>query len=126
MQIRLILASLALLGLAACGTADASRPDHRIGVLDDPTHPGRTIALAPSCQKWREWPGQDLENDFNPEFGCAQNYNLAKTIVNPNDLVHGHAIGAADANASILGIERYRSDKKKELINPKDIGSTNQ
>ncbi len=123
----------ALLTLVACGLLTAcvdsptsSMPDHRIAVLTDPNAKGKLVAVPKSCPEWEQEMGDGLENDYPANFGCAQNYNLAKMIVEPNDLVRGRVPSMADANPGVLSIERYRADKKKELINPKDLGATSK
>lgn len=113
-------------GLSACSldSATESRPNNRIAVIADPEQKGKLVAIPPACKNWRYDPADGLENHFRDQVECAQQYNLAKMIAQPKDLVHGRRAGPADANPSILGIERYRQDKKKELIIPKEINAT--
>lgn len=118
------LAIASLLLLAACESPTAARPDHRVGVMTDP-ETGKLIAVAHGCPSWYKRPLQGLENHQEPQFGCADNYNLAHMIDKPGDLVHGRRPGSAEADRGVLGIERYRQDKTKQLINPKEIGTTN-
>lgn len=114
------------LPLAGCliDDAPASRPNNRISVIADPEQRGKLVAVAPVCKDWEYDPVDGLENKFIDQFECAQQYNLAKTIADPKDLVHGRVAGPTDSNPSVLGIERYRQDKKKELIIPKEINAT--
>ncbi|MBI3419690.1 MAG: hypothetical protein HY053_06125 [Proteobacteria bacterium] len=116
----LLIGALAL--LSGCAASEA-RPDYRVGILHDPDT-GQTIAIAKTCPMWRQYPGDGLENHFRPQVSCFDYYNLAHEIERPTDLVEGRRPDAADAAPGVLGIERYRSDKTKQLINPKDIPAT--
>jgi hypothetical protein len=120
--ISVILASLALSGCIQSATEHL--PDQRIAVVSDPGQNGKLVAIPKKCADWKRDIGDTLENQYFDHFGCAQNYNLAKMIVEPADLVRGRELSPADASLGVLSIERYRSDKKKELINPKEINST--
>lgn len=114
-------------GLTGCiHTATDNLPDHRIGVMNDPQVKGRYVAVAPKCPDWESYAGDGLNNDFYPSFGCAHQYNLAHEVANPQDLVRGREPSAADAAPGVLSIERYREDKKKQLINPRSINSTTE
>jgi hypothetical protein len=116
--------AVALLALTACTEgADGSRPDYRIGVMKDP-ETGKTIAVSKPCPEWNHYIGDGFNNQFNPQFGCAQSQNLAKMIDRPNDLVYGRPATEGDAGPAVLGIERYRTGKTKELMNPKEGAST--
>ncbi len=124
-----ILAGFALLALlGGCYYADptSSMPDHSISLIANPEKGGKLVAVPKPCPNWETHVMEGLENQFKPEFGCADMYNLGKMISEPADLLHGQALGEADAASGVLGIERYRQDKKKELINPKNIGSTSK
>jgi Pilus biogenesis CpaD protein (pilus_cpaD) len=99
-------------------------PDHSISLIANPEKGGKLVAVPKPCPNWESHTLDGLENQFTPDFGCANMYNLGKMISNPSDLIHGEALGEADAASGVLGIERYRQDKKKELINPKDISAT--
>lgn len=99
-------------------------PDHSISLIANPEKGGKLVAVPKPCPNWESHLMDGLENQFTPEFGCADMYNLGKMIANPKDLIHGEELGQADAASGVLGIERYRDDKKKQLINPKDITST--
>lgn len=122
-----MIAALAMLmSLSACYLEDptTSLPDHSIPLIANPEKGGKLVAVPKPCPKWENHTMDGLDNKFKPQFGCADMYNLGKMISNPRDLLHGEALGEADAASGVLGIERYRQDKKKELINPKEIGST--
>lgn len=110
--------------LSGCFDATQARPNHAISVIANPEKGGKLVAVPKPCPTWQKEPLDGLDNQFTPDFGCADMYNLGKMIADPKDLLHGQPLGEADAASGVLGIERYRSDKKKELINPKEIGAT--
>ena len=118
-----LLLVVSLLALGACGYATEARPDHRVGVVADPAT-GKYIALSRPCPAWHQHIGDGLENHEPPQFACADYYNLSKMIDRPSDLVVGRSPGSAEAATGVLGIERYRDDKTKQLINPKEIPTT--
>ena len=124
----IIAASLLLVSLSACYYEDpiSARPDHRISLIANPEKGGKLMAVPKPCPNWEKHTMDGLDNQFKPQFGCSDMYNLGKMISNPKDLIHGQVLGEADAASGVLGIERYRQDKKKELINPKDINSTSK
>jgi hypothetical protein len=122
-----ILLSCMITAVALTGciqTAGTNRPDHRIAVISDAQNRGKLVAVPKSCPMWEDNMGDGLENHFDNHFGCSQNYNLAKTIVEPGDLVRGREPDMADSSTGVLSIERYRTDKRKELMNPKEINAT--
>ncbi len=119
------MAALTLM-LSGCYYEDpkTSIPDHSIPLIANPEKGGKLVAVPKPCPNWKKGLMDGLDNQFKPQFGCADMYNLGKMISNPADLLRGEQLGEADAASGVLGIERYRQDKKKELINPKDITST--
>lgn len=125
-KITFALCFVSVLPLTACmvDSAQASRPNNRIAVIADPAQKGKMVAIPPECKRWQQDPGDGFENHFRDQYECAQNYNLAKMIAEPKDLIRGREGGPTDANPAVLGIERYRNDKKKELISPKEINAT--
>ncbi len=124
--ISLIALSIFSIALGGCIIDDprTSRPDNSISVIANPEKGGKLVAVPKPCPMWSKHLGDGLDNQFKPQFGCADMYNLGKMIADPKDLLHGQPLGEADAASGVLGIERYRMDKKKELINPKEITGT--
>ncbi len=47
--------------------------------------------------------------------GCANDHNLARMVVDPQDLVHGKPLGPADGEALSRGIEAYRAGEIEPL-----------
>lgn len=99
-------------------------PDNRVMVMPDPAAKGKLVAKPRPCADWQHHDYEGLENQFDPQFNCAQMYDLGLMVAEPGDLLQGRPPSAPETNASVLGIERYRTDKKKDLINPKDISAT--
>lgn len=112
--------------LGGCYAADpeTSMSDNRVSLIANPEKGGKLVAVSKPCPQWENHTLAGLENTFKPQFGCSDMYNLGKMIAEPSDLVRGRALGEADAASGVLGIERYREDKKKQLINAKDISAT--
>lgn len=125
-KLSIFAASILLVSLSGCYFEDpkTALPDHSISLIANPEKGGKLVAVPKPCPNWESHTMDGLQNQFTPEFGCSDMYNLGKMISNPADLIHGEALGQADAASGVLGIERYRTDKKKELINPKDINAT--
>ncbi len=118
-----VLLALCLM-LGGCFDATQARPNHAVSVIANPEKGGKLVAVSKPCPAWNKNTLDGLDNQFASNFGCADMYNLGKMIADPKDLLHGQPLGEADAASGVLGIERYRSDKKKELINPKEINAT--
>jgi hypothetical protein len=120
----LCLLTVAALSLSGCGgSPDYVYRGHPIGVIKDPKT-GKSLAVAEPCAQWDQYVTDGLDNNPPPHFGCYESYNLAHTVERPVDLVRGRDPGNAEASSGVLGIERYREGKTKELINPKEIGAT--
>jgi type IV pilus biogenesis protein CpaD/CtpE len=113
--------------LSGCGIVVDSptyaHHNHQVGVIRD-AKTGKSVAVVKPCPEWNHHPWDGLENHLPEEYGCADAYNLAHSVEQPSDLVRGRALGDAEASTGVLGIERYREGKTKELINPKEIGAT--
>jgi len=124
--ISILTATVLLASLSGCYYDDpkSALPDNRISLIANPEKGGKLVAVPKPCPNWEKHTMDGLDNQFKPQFGCSDMYNLGKMISNPSDLIRGEALGQADAASGVLGIERYRQDKKKELINPKEINST--
>jgi pilus assembly protein CpaD len=72
------------------GDADvAVRPYHSAGEREPPIRVAYTrfIAEAPECGDWSTNLAEDPRNMYYPNFGCAQQRNLAVQIANPADLL---------------------------------------
>lgn len=69
---------------------------------------------APACGAWdraSEVHGQQLL----PDLGCATAANLVSMVADPADLAEGRPLGPADGIREAEAIQRYRTDKVKQL-----------
>ncbi len=101
-----------LLGLSGCWQGTAA-PDYTIEVQK--TANG-SVAIPPKCLDYRTESPNNLDNQPDPQFGCATQRNLAMMIEKPEDLLHGRPLGPASgvlANGSIL---RYNANQTRGLI----------
>ena len=71
----------------------------------------RYVAEGPECGHWPTNLAYDPRNLPYPNFGCAQQHNLAAQIVNPADLLGPRTMAPADAERRAVVIDRYRQGK---------------
>ena len=71
----------------------------------------RYVAEAPECGHWPTKVAHNPRNLPYPNFGCAQQRNLAAQIVNPADLLGPRTMAPADAERRTVVIDRYRQGK---------------
>jgi pilus assembly protein CpaD len=71
----------------------------------------RYVAEAPECGHWPTNLAYDPLSLPYPNFGCAQQANLAAQIANPADLLGPRTTAPADAERRAVVIERYRQGK---------------
>ena len=71
----------------------------------------RYVAEAPECGHWPTNLAYNPRNLPYPNFGCAQQHNLAAQIVNPADLLGPRTMAPADAERRAVVIDRYRQGK---------------
>jgi pilus assembly protein CpaD len=71
----------------------------------------RYVAEAPECGHWPTNLAEDPRNVPYPNFGCADQHNLAAMIANPADLLGPRTITPADAERRSVVVERYREGK---------------
>lgn len=92
--------------------------DGRLGAGSAMVVVGRYVVSTPSCPNWRKPSGIDSANQPSSNFGCANETNLGLMVADPADLVVGHELDRAEAEAMQHGIRRYRDNKVPAL--PKD------
>lgn len=68
----------------------------------------RYVAEAPECGYWPTNLAHDPRNLPYPNFGCAQQHNLAAQIANPADLLGPRTMAPADAERRAVVIDKYR------------------
>lgn len=95
------------------------------GITGTPPHIGENqVAIIrmtpklvlPECPDLSNPDGDSFSNTVMSNFNCANAYNLGAMVANPMDLVSPSAMTPADGQGSVLGIQRYRADKVRELI----------
>jgi pilus assembly protein CpaD len=82
-----------------------------------------TTVHLPPCPGYTTATHLDSEHEGVSNFGCSNTTNLDLMVANPPDLVQGRPIPPADAQAAILGLQRYRDGK---VIAPERIDSETQ
>lgn len=68
----------------------------------------RYVAEAPECGQWSTNVAEDYRNLPYPNFGCAQQHNLAAQIANPADLLGPRTMDPADAERRSVVVDKYR------------------
>jgi pilus assembly protein CpaD len=69
------------------------------------------VAAAPECGLWPTNLAEDYRNLPYPNFGCAQQRNLAAEIVNPADLIEPRKMDPAYAERRNDVIDKYKDGK---------------
>jgi pilus assembly protein CpaD len=71
----------------------------------------RYVAEGPECGHWPTNLAYDPRALPYPNFGCAQQHNLAAQIANPADLLGPRTMEPPDADRRAVVIDRYRQGK---------------
>ncbi len=71
----------------------------------------RAVVTPPPCPNWSKSPAFDPTNTAGANFGCANAYNFALMVADPNDLLTGRTPGPADGEQQAASINRYRAGK---------------
>jgi pilus assembly protein CpaD len=71
----------------------------------------RYVAQGPECGHWPTNLASDPRALPYPNFGCAQQHNLAAQIANPADLLGPRTMAPADADRRGTIMENYRQGK---------------
>ena len=72
-------------------------------------------AIPPQCPGWDQVMNGQIPPEGEMNFGCATEVNLAKMVANARDLEKGRGMEPADGQYNAGAINRYRSDKIKDL-----------
>ena len=72
----------------------------------------RYVAEAPECGQWPTNLADDRRNLPYPNFGCAQQHNLAAQIANPADLLGPRTMEPADAERRSVVLDKYRQGRE--------------
>lgn len=73
-------------------------------------------ARASGCPDWRRSNMMDISELNTSNFGCATADNLARMIADPRELRSGRALDPAHGDQAARGVQRYRNDQVKPLI----------
>jgi pilus assembly protein CpaD len=68
----------------------------------------RFVAEPPECGQWPTNLADDRRNLPHPNFGCAQQHNLAAQIANPADLLGPRTMDPADQERRAVVFDKYR------------------
>jgi pilus assembly protein CpaD len=71
----------------------------------------RYVAEGPECGRWTTNLSEDYRNLHYPNFGCAQQRNLAAQIANPADLLGPRTVEPADAERRAVVFDKYRQGR---------------
>ena len=71
----------------------------------------RYVAEGPECGRWTSNLAEDPRNLPYPNFGCAQQRNLAAQIANPADLLGPRTMEPADAERRAVVFDKYRQGR---------------
>lgn len=71
----------------------------------------RYVAEGPQCGRWTTNLADDPRNLPYPNFGCAQQHNLAAQIANPADLLGPRTVEPADGERRAVVFDKYRQGR---------------
>jgi pilus assembly protein CpaD len=71
----------------------------------------RFVAEGPECGRWTTNLADDPRNLPYPNFGCAQQRNLAAQVANPADLLGPRTVEPADPERRSVVFDKYRNGK---------------
>lgn len=75
----------------------------------------RHVVIPPNCPDWSKPGGADYSNTPLSNLGCSNTANLGLMVADPSELIQGRDAGYTDAEAAVLGIQRYRTGKPTQL-----------
>jgi pilus assembly protein CpaD len=71
----------------------------------------RHFASTNECGDWSEDLSQTYSNTLPPNYGCAQQHNIAAMVANPKDLVTPRTMTPSDAGRRANVLDSYREGK---------------
>jgi pilus assembly protein CpaD len=74
------------------------------------------LVIPPSCADFSQPIGDARQAHAPSNFGCATTANLGMMLANPRDLIKGRSLGASDGAVMAAGVDRYRKDNLKALL----------
>lgn len=89
----------------------------------------RYVAEGPECGRWTSNLSEESRNLPYPNFGCAQQRNLAAQIANPADLLGPRTMDPADQERRAVVFDKYRQGRttgsEKTLDERVNVKTTN-
>lgn len=76
----------------------------------------RYVVIPPACADFSQPIGDARQQYSHSNHGCADAVNMGMMIANPRDLISGRPLGESDGQVIAAGVQRYRQDKVKALI----------
>lgn len=76
----------------------------------------RYVVIPPSCANFAQSIGGAQQAHVYSNYGCADTANLGMMIANPRDLIVGRPLGDSDGTVIAAGVDRYRKDNIKPLM----------
>ena len=90
----------------------ASRIVHRQGKVDGVlVYMRRKVAVTKECGDWSKPLNETAMNRVYPNFGCAQQHNLAAMVDNPEDFERPRVMTPPDADARNAAMDNYRRQR---------------
>ena len=71
----------------------------------------RYVAQGPDCGLWPTNLAEERRNLEHPNFGCAQQHNLAAQIANPADLLGPRTMETSDPERRSVVLDKYRQGR---------------
>lgn len=81
----------------------------------------RYVATPPECRNFSLDLNRSAIENSGPRGGCTNERNLTLMVEDPRDLVRGRSIGPADPDQTSNAVNRYRTDKVKDLLKPERL-----
>lgn len=94
----------------------APAPDTTIKMVTGPD--GGLEAVPPPCPSWWTETLGPWQNEPWPQYGCANERNLAAMVDNPEDLAKGRDMSPALGSKAATSMRRYNLEKTMPLIDP--------
>ena len=82
----------------------------------------RHVVIPPNCPDWSKPGTADYSNTSMSNLGCSNISNLGMMVADPSELIQGRDPGYADAEAAVLGVQRFRAGKPTQI----ERSSTNE
>lgn len=75
----------------------------------------RYLVTMPGCPDFTSRAGRTFDNRQHSNWGCATASNFAQMVAEPRDIERGRGDTLGDAEAMVLGVQRYRAGETRPL-----------